>query len=47
MIHGLPQNADEVTDECVGKTVITDMKTEITVDVDRSHHLGRPRKKQR
>ena len=46
LIRGLPENA-EVTDEWVVRTYITDINTEINADIDRSHRLGRSRKKQK
>ena len=47
LIRGLPENADKVTDEWVVRTYITDINTEINADIDRSHRLGRSRKKQK
>lgn len=32
LIHGIPENLDEVTDKCVIDTVVQDMKVEISVD---------------
>lgn len=45
LIHGIPENVYEVTDECVIKTIAEHRVVKISVeDINRSDRLGKPRK---
>ena len=40
IFHGIPKNADKVTEQCVVKTVVEDMKVQISVDDIKIFHIG-------